>query len=303
MKKIIITIATLGCLVYGNTTLDQSIKNKIEILDKESEYETSRELLRDFIDKDNKIDAIKFWLSLDSKLLNKLNSNMKYQLTLINYKPMNKVKETVKDNLVYLIPYAGGMKTAYDAYNGDLAYQRNDKSIEGLKTKHIHLVPIRNAKQILTKYNELRKSQQALKRLLNRYIKESNINEFKTLLSILKNYKNLKNKIKTQRTNFVSYSVVSPYLADAHRNIIISNDDAIGHDESYLQKSARLMAKGAYNDILLESNEDVRNQFYNVFKLLKETAGEKELEDLKVLQTLMDSSSKQKQNGADKWWE
>jgi len=299
MKRIIVTIATLGCLLYGNSVLDQSIKNKIEILDKESEYETSRELLKDFIDKDNKIDSINFWLSLDSKLLDKLNYNIKYQLTLIKYKP----KSNAKDVLIYSIPYYGSLKTIYDGYNGNLAYQENDKSIQGLKSKHIKLVPIKNAKQILTEYNELRKSQQALKRLLNRYIKESNTDEFKILLSILKNYKNLKNKIKIQRTNFVSYSVVSPYLADAHRNIIISNNDTIGHDESYLQKSARLMAKGAYNNILLESNEDVRNQFYNVFKLLKETAGEKELEDLKVLQTLMDSASKQKQNGADKWWD
>ena len=63
------------------------------------------------------------------------------------------------------------------------------------------------------------------------------------------------------------------------------------------------MGKGAYNDILLESYEDVRDQFYDTLKKLKNTAGDKELEDLKVLQTLTDSSSRQKQNGADKWWE
>ena len=54
--------------------------------------------------------------------------------------------------------------------------------------------------------------------------------------------------------------------------------------------------------ILLESNEDVREQFYVIYQKLKDTAGDKEFEDLKVLQTLLDSSSRTKRTGADKWW-
>ena len=304
MKKIVMLSVILVCLLQASTTLDKSIKNKVEILNNQSEYETSRELLRDFIDKDNKIDAMNFWISLDERLLNELNNNIRYTITSIMYNPKNKIVGMAKDSILdNLIPFVSLAVTAYVAYNGDTEYQKHSKSINNLKNEHINLISLNRAKDILEKYNKLKKSQQTLKQLLNKYIIESNDSEFKSLLPILTNYKSLKNKIKTQRTNFVSYTVVSPYLADAHRYIILSNDDIVGHNENYLQKAAEQMAKGAYKDILLESNEDVREQFYNVYRLLKDVAGDKELEDLKVLQTLMDSSSRTKQNGADKWWE
>lgn len=293
----------LVCLLQASTTLDKSIKNKVEILNNQSEYETSRELLRDFIDKDNKIDAMNFWISLDERLLNELNNNIRYTITSIMYNPKNETVYMAKYFILHAIPVVDLAVDAHDAYNWDTEYQKHSKSINNLKNEHINLISLNRAKDILEKYNKLKKSQQTLKQLLNKYIIESNDSEFKSLLPILTNYKSLKNKIKTQRTNFVSYTVVSPYLADAHRYIILSNDDIVGHNENYLQKAAEQMAKGAYKDILLESNEDVREQFYNVYRLLKDVAGDKELEDLKVLQTLMDSSSRTKQNGADKWWE
>ena len=303
MKKIVMLSVILVCLLQASTTLDKSIKNKVEILNNQSEYETSRELLRDFIDKDNKIDAMNFWISLDERLLNELNNNIRYTITSIMYNPKNETVYMAKYFILHAIPVVDLAVDAHDAYNWDTEYQKHSKSINNLKNEHINLISLNRAKDILEKYNKLKKSQQTLKQLLNKYIIESNDSEFKSLLPILTNYKSLKNKIKTQRTNFVSYTVVSPYLADAHRYIILSNDDIVGHNENYLQKAAEQMAKGAYKDILLESNEDVREQFYNVYRLLKDVAGDKELEDLKVLQTLMDSSSRTKQNGADKWWE
>ena len=63
------------------------------------------------------------------------------------------------------------------------------------------------------------------------------------------------------------------------------------------------MARGSYKDLLLQSHEDVRDQFYHVYSFLKETAGDKEWEDLKVLQTLIDSTSSAKKTGADLWWQ
>jgi len=308
MNKIIILFLILKCLLYGETTLDEGIKNKVEILNNQGEYEISRELLRDFIDEENKIDAMKFWISLDEKLLTELSYNTNGTLTTVEKAKKNVTNVIIKAVAWYsaeaIIP---STKLIYDKYTGKSnEYERieeHSKSISNLKNKYITLISINKAKDILAKYDKLKKSQQRLSILLKQYIKESNTMEFKQLLPILKTHKNLKNKIKTQRTNFISYTVISPYLADAHKYIILSNDDIVGHNEAYLQKAAQQMAKGAYKNILLESNEDVREQFYNVYRALKDVAGDKELEDLKVLQTLIESSSTQKQMGADKWWE
>ena len=286
MNKIIILFLILKCLLYGETTLDEGIKNKVEILNNQGEYEISRELLRDFIDEENKIDAMKFWISLDEKLLTELSYNSNNKLTTIK-KPNNTLTQVMMTTSILILD----------------KYKEHFKSIINLKNKYITLISINKAKDILAKYDKLKKSQQVLAILLKKYIKESNTIEFKQLLPILKSHKNLKNKIKTKRTNFISYTVISPYLADAHRKIILSNEDIVGHDETYFQEAAKQMAKGAYKNILFESHEDVREQFYNVYRSLKDVAGDKELEDLKVLQTLIESSSTQKQMGADKWWE
>lgn len=304
MKKFIIIIVTLVSLLYGNKILDKNIKNKINILNNQFEYEISRELLRSSIDKDNKIDAMKFWISLDEELLDELNHNIKDALTIVSPLPMSKTEADNRDWLWHCIPIVGDLIVLKKAEDGTLPSQKLAKLHIKLEDKHIDVLTIKAAKTYLNLYDELKKSQQTLKQLIDDYSIQDDTSEFKLLVQILKSYNSLKNKIKTQRINFISYSIVSPYLADAHRYIILSNyRRGIGHNERDLQKAAQQMAKGAYKDILLESNEDVRKQFYNVYQALKNVAGDKELEDLKVLQTLMDSSSKQKQTGSDKWWE
>jgi hypothetical protein len=311
MKKIIISSLLVINLLHGNNiALDQSIKDKIVILDNEREYQTSRELLNDFITNDNKMDSLKFWLVQDKKILQNLYFS-KNKLTLLRLKQSKVGEKTAKkyaiENMWSIIPVGGLVKGAYDTYKGQNSYQtynsEKNNYIQYVNSYDISLFDISNAKKILKQFDELKKSQKKLNYILKEYIKESDTQEFKKILPLLKEVKNFKNNIKTRRTNFISYTVISPYLADAQRYIILSDLDTIGHNEEYLKKAAKSMAKGAYKDILLESNEDVRDQFYTVFQKLKNTAGEKEWEDLKVLQTLMDSSSDAKKTGADKWWE
>jgi hypothetical protein len=305
MKKIIMSSLLAINLLYGNNiALDQSIKDKIITLDNEQEYLTARELLKDFIDKNNKIDSLKFWLEQDEKIFNNLYFENK-GLTYIDSQNIITKKEIEKDTTIsgisQLIPIVGLVTTGYMAnkYNNKI----NEKK-EYLDNYYIPLYNIEKAKYILKEFDFLKKSQDRLNYILKEYIKQANTQEFKHILPLLKEVKNFKNKIKTRRSNFISYTVISPYLANAQKYIMLSNlDNLIGHNEEYLKKAARSMAKGAYKDILLESNEDVREQFYTVFQKLKDTAGEKEWEDLKVLQTLMNSSSNAKKTGADKWWE
>jgi hypothetical protein len=302
MKKIILNSLLVINLLYGNNiVLDKNIKDKIVMLDNEKEYQTARELLNDFITNDNKMDSLRFWLEQDKKILQNLYFTND-SLTIISYNTQNNNYETAKDIAISNIPFFGLGITAYRAYNSDTAYQKKEKQRRDLENYYISLYDISNTKKILKQFDVLKQSQDKLSHIFKEYIKQANTQEFKNILPLLKEVKNFKNKIKISRTNFISYTVVSPYLANAQRYIILSNSDIIGHNEKYLGKAVRSIAKGAYKDILLESNEDVREQFYTVFQKLKDIAGEKEWEDLKVLQTLMDSSSNDKKTGSDRWW-
>jgi len=60
---------------------------------------------------------------------------------------------------------------------------------------------------------------------------------------------------------------------------------------------------GTSQGILLETQEEVRMQFLNVWNVFKAMAGNAELEEIKVLQTLGESLAIERRLGASKWWE
>jgi hypothetical protein len=76
----------------------------------------------------------------------------------------------------------------------------------------------------------------------------------------------------------------------------------VSHDEVLLRDAAKVMAKGCSNELLLEVDESVRDQFFHVLKRLKDVAGKSELEELKVVQQIADSLSDKNVKGGGKWW-
>ncbi len=319
MGKILLASIVLLCTLYAseldtkNSVLDKTIKDKVMILENEGEHETAREIISLYMDENNAKNSMQFWLKVDRKLFSGLNQNIKNHLThlpVIQVSNKNKIdsvdlaNETIKQS----IPIYGLLKDAYDTVNDNHTIQ---KAINGrkelssfLKNYSITCIAPKLVKEKLVEYDVLKESQENLKKQLSIYLKHASKKEFNNFIQILKQQNKLKKQIKNSRTNYVSYNVISPYLADVQRYIVLSNTtELIGHDEDYLRNAARLMAKGAYKDILLQANEDTREEFYKVYSMLKETAGDKEWEDLKVLQTLMDSASKAKKTGANLWWE
>ncbi len=311
MKKIIVLLVVMGNLVFGETKLDQDILEKIEILNNDHEYELARELLKGLDAGDNSTLAVmEYWVILDEKFLNQLSTYKKNKITNLNYDKAicTQSQNLAEDTMVSQIPILGLAKNSYHFIKGESftsmgrTYDDNKKMAK-LRNSSPQLFNINEAKKIIKKYDILKKSMEDLKILKSNYMRNCSIKELKKAKLLLNQIRNLKTKTKEDRTGFISYTVVSPYLATAEILICIANTELIGHNEKFLQEAAKTLAKGAYKDILLQSNEDVRDQFYQVFQYLKETAGDKELEDLKVVQTLVDSASKAKKTGADLWWE
>ncbi len=179
-----------------------------------------------------------------------------------------------------------------------------EENIEKLQNNISDVLNIEEIKGILQKYNFLKKSINNLHRLKSDFIKNCSIEELREARPVLNETASLKERVKKMRTDFISYTVISPYLANTERLICLSTaKELIGHNEEYLREAVKTMARGVYKDLLLQSHQDVREQFVDVSHKLKQIAGDKELEDLKVIQTLADTASKAKKTGADLWWE
>ena len=77
---------------------------------------------------------------------------------------------------------------------------------------------------------------------------------------------------------------------------------SFGRDKNLAREAAKVLAAGCGQNTLMEADEIVRDQFFAVFRALKELVGKEEFEELKVLQTLSDSISSEQKKGSERWW-
>lgn len=100
--------------------------------------------------------------------------------------------------------------------------------------------------------------------------------------------KELRKNLDTYYRDFFSYEVASPILAKTQQLIFIADTSkTFGVDENILRDAARLL--GTLNDdIFLHVNQDVRNQFLDVYKELKDKAGKEQIEEMQAIQTMQD---------------
>lgn len=252
-------------------------------------------------------------MNIDRSLYNTLKQKIKFNKRTI-FIPQNKHKKLKTTMIIGGTSIIGGVVTfftgglaapaaiaAVGAVSGvalveNESIDSNKKSGEQISKL---LVDLQEAQETIYKYNILKDSQTKLLNELNNLILNNQKNE---LILLLNKQSNLKKEIKYSYKTYISYTEISPYLAYADYYIYLANDHWFGHDDE-LKKAAKSISHGAYKDIILQANEDVRDQFYEVYSKLKEVAGSKEWEDLKVLQTLSNTMSVKKKTGINLWWE
>ena len=122
----------------------------------------------------------------------------------------------------------------------------------------------------------------------------------------------IKERLKTNRTRFLSYEVVSPYLYEAHCHLFsgIADDWRVSSFnkkypkdvEAFKTKGVKLLAKACHKDWLYSCSQDVRDQFLEIQRFVKNNVAEREYEEYKVIMTLGDCIGPDKVRGADYWW-
>ena len=131
-------------------------------------------------------------------------------------------------------------------------------------------------------------------------------------LGIRRRLNNIKESLKRNRTRYLSYEVVSPYLYEAHANLFVGIADSWRASsfnkanpwlvEKCKTEGIKLLAKSCHQKWLYSCSEDVRDQFVEIQKYLKNNAGECELEEYKIIMTMSDCNDPSKLRGADSWW-
>ena len=125
-------------------------------------------------------------------------------------------------------------------------------------------------------------------------------------LSQLQIVREQKNLLKGNRTKYLSYVVISPYLWEAERQIFLADNDYLAlkfRDKENLDDAVHFLAKACHKEWLYQSSEDVRQQFESAQRALKQVASKTELDDYKVVTTLADSLDPSKKRGEDAWME
>ena len=161
------------------------------------------------------------------------------------------------------------------------------------------------ANATLQQYDILKKNLQIYINLLTtKYPVTGNSNDKQAYLLLKHRCETLKKNIIAYRCNYVSYHVVSPRMAEVSKQLYLATFKWLGLDDKQkIKESVLYLARSCHYNWLYTSSEDVRIQFCEVVKEMKDNIGKAEWEEFKVLTSMLDSSDPSKKRGADAWWE
>ncbi len=258
------------------------------------------------------------WLYLDQKWLNTLERKNQRD-TLYSWRPFepNKsdtfkaaVKKCVERYLFSssprtdVVPRYPGLLDAMCVW---LYLSENERHamIKHEKKHPVAILNIHEVRRVLEEYDALKLSQFSLAKILKGQIIIATGDDLDEVVEILSEHNTFINDIISTRCNYVSFDVISPYLARTEQLIFLSEKAhflSIGSSSEMLNDAAKTLSRAAEENLLMESDETVRGQFLEVYSQLGDIAGDAELEDLKVLKTLIDRLRKEKELGSSRWW-
>ena len=274
-------------------------KSDLQLLESGGHYTVARKKLYAFCLRSTDLEAYRFWLELDLLHLQKLQINLvNHKLTVWAPTP---VPFAWKDVLYPHLDLFLGFPVGHIAWTE--AKRRKFLTYE--KAHPIATIPPEQVKLILEDFDGLRESQRQLKGILEQKVTDATDSHMRSVLPLLDEQKRLCATIRDARCSYVSYDVVSPYLARARQLTHIAINSSIlklSHSTEALKEAAMVLNMGAYGSILVQCQQDVKLQFVGVWKEMKETAGTAEMEELKVIQSYADTISQDKPTGVDVWW-
>lgn len=285
------------------------LTTKIEFLEKLGHHGLVRDLLAESYRTDGDIRLLQQWIDLDERWSRELQTAN--HMTKPTYFVPQSVEATsllrrASPVLAYLM---FGSSSGWIVYTGSKELDRK-KLVAREESHALPVADIIKAKATLGEYDGLRTSQSQLRGILKASIRDKSLtSEIEECQALFGRHDSYASRLIKARTEYLSYDLLSPNFARSQQLIYLSCLKAIlktpslfGHDKNLASEAAKVLAAGCGQNTLMEADEIVRDQFFAVFRALKELVGKEEFEELKVLQTLSDSISSEQKKGSERWW-
>lgn len=279
-----------------------AIQKEVESLDGRGEYKIAYELINSRLERHYSLKNMEYAIEHAENHLSKLlpyNTNSKKS---VFHEPSDKMGKIVvaTDGVgsVLLSPIGSVVIRIVILNEADKAnYQ------EAVKQKFV-LVEKEKAKRIIAQYEILRGSLKIyLDTLSKKYPVDDADSEKQFYFKLRDRAEALKKRLIDARCNYISYQVISPTLAEVSKELYLATSKWLELDDKQKIKDSIIqMTHSFHYEWLFTSAEEVREQYCEVIKAMKDNIGKAEWEQYKVITTMLDSEDPSKPRGAEAWW-
>lgn len=292
---------------FSSQSHDESIK-RAKFLEKQGEHEVARKILQNLFHETDDISILHEWIEFDQKIfhdLSLLNDHKSiHSWTVFDPKKKETKAEKIKrygKNIFVLINTFGISGVPQYLWDSET----NRKKIIQFEFDYPYpTISIDEARKVINSYDVLKRSSNILVKNLDFLLMRPDVKNVEEVLKIKSELNDHFKQVAFTRSNYISYDVISPSLNRAKQLIFLADNAkllSIGHSSDLLREAVKVMEQGAYHEIILQAHQDVRDEFLEVYKLLKNTAGSAEFEELKVFGTLQDKISRERMLGYERW--
>ena len=279
--------------------MDSDLVTKINNLENMGEYKLAIKSLYAALDDNLKIENVNYLNNLILSRLEYLNTKHYY---LCRHSFM--IIDSTVERLAYIryIHKKGGTYSGREQ-TSEKGSRDNPSKIEKI---NIELVDSKEAEKVMEEYDLLASVIVALINKLEKHITNSPglANNLSIYVESKRNSEKLLNQIKAERTRYLSYTIISPYLFESNRLLFFADwslSTLEPKNKDKLDKAVKMLATACHKNWLMESTQKTRDQFIAVQRELKSIAGTAEMEEYKVITTLSDTLDQTHPTGANAW--
>lgn len=278
--------------------MDSDFVAKIINFERKGEYELAITTLYAALDDNLKIENVNYLNNLILSRLEYLNTQH-YYLCRHSFKIIDSVERLAYIRYIHKKDgtHSGREQTSEKGSRG------NPSKIEKI---NIELVDSKEAEKVMEEYDLLASVIVALINKLKKHVTNplEPANNDDIYLEAKNNSVKLLNQIKAERTRYLSYTIISPYLFESNRLLFFADRSLSTlepKNKDKLDKAVKMLATACHKNWLMESTQKTREQFIAVQRELKSIAGTAEMEEYKVITTLSDTLDSTHATGANAW--
>ena len=281
----------------------ESLKRRVEKFDAQGEYEYSYGLIKDYLKKNYSYSSMQYAVTHLEKHLKQLATDNTFSDKSEFIEPEGYKPPLVAAAAATATTVAGAAATttmAVITVEAPRFLKKQKEAKEKAESYDFALANMAKVKSNLTQYEILKRSLKFYLKVITEKYLQAHESEESQIRKLLNTCNDLKKQTAENRCAFLSFTVLSPYLAETSRKLFLAT---LGIDDKEKVKEAVVfLAHHCHSGWLYAVHESVREQYWNIIKAIKNALGQAEWDEMKAKTTLLDSWDESKKRGAQAWW-